>query len=204
MPLPYLLASIIVLASWCALGAMLLMARIRSRASAGGSGSTRKRDLQSWLGLSLQGLGFAIAWGTQRDKGASFLPVAAPALDLALSVLAAVLAMASVLFAGAALRALDKQWSLTARVRDDHELIRHGPFAVVRHPIYTALFGLLLATAISLAVWWALPMAAAVYLLGSYWRTAREERLLSEMFGAGYADYRAQVPRLFPRLSRRA
>ena len=66
--------------------------------------------------------------------------------------------------------------------------------------VISALLGLLIATALCLAVWWALPLAAVVYLLGTRWRTSREERLLSETFGSAYQDYRKQVPWLFPRL----
>jgi protein-S-isoprenylcysteine O-methyltransferase Ste14 len=198
---PYLAAAMVLILCWVALAVMLVRARIRARRGAGAEGSTRKRDLQSWLGLGLQGVGFSIAWSVHRPEGASWLPGMTPALDWLLAGFAALLAIASTAFAGAAIRTLDKQWSLTARVRGDHELIRHGPFARVRHPIYSALLGLLVATAFCLALWWALPLGAAVYLLGTRWRTSREERLLTEMFGSAYDDYRRDVPWLLPRFS---
>lgn len=196
---PYLDATMVLLLCWAALAVMLVMARIRARRGADEEGATRKRDLRSWIGLGLQGIGFSIAWGMRRPDASSFIPGASPAVDWLFAMLAVVLALVSTAFAGAAIRTLDKQWSLTARVRGDHELIRHGPFARVRHPIYSALLGLLLATALCLALWWALPLAAAVYLIGTRWRTAREERLLAEIFGAAYEDYRKQVPWLLPR-----
>jgi protein-S-isoprenylcysteine O-methyltransferase Ste14 len=196
---PYFSATAVLMLCWAALGLMLVLARIRARRGASADGGTRKRDLQSWLGLGLQGVGFSIAWGLHRPQ-AAFIPGAGLALDWAVAGFAIVLAIASTAFAGAAVRTLDKQWSLTARVRGDHELIRHGPFARVRHPIYSALLGLLMATAICLSVWWALPLAMAVYLLGTRWRTAREERLLTEMFGSAYDEYRRDVPWLLPRL----
>ena len=196
---PYFGAAMVLMLCWAALALMLVLARIRARRGAGAEGSTHKRDLQSWLGLGLQGVGFSIAWGMHRPEAAGFIPGSSPALDWAIAIFAALLAIASTAFAGASIRTLDKQWSLTARVRGDHELIRSGPFARVRHPIYSALLGLLVATALCLAVWWALPLAAAVYLLGTRWRTAREERLLTEMFGSAYDDYRRQVPWLVPR-----
>lgn len=194
----------VLMGSWAALGLMLVLARLRARHAGGAEGATRKRDMQSWLGIGLQGVGFAMAWSIDRERGAAWWPEAGALLAVALPVVAMVLAVASTAFAGAALRTLDKQWSLTARVRGDHELIQRGPFARVRHPIYTALFGLLLATALCLAQAWVLPAAAAVYLVGTHWRAAREERLLAEMFGAQYADYRARVPRLIPRWTPRA
>lgn len=183
---------------WLVLGVMLVRARIRSQRGAGTGGSTRKRDLGSWLGLALQGLGFYFAFGLHRPAAESFVPGGPASLHWLLSSFAALLAIASTAFAGAAIRTLDKQWSLTARVRGDHELVRHGPFAYVRHPIYSALLGLLVATSMSLSVWWALPLAASVYLLGTRSRTSREERLLTETFGTVYQDYCKQVPWLFP------
>ena len=195
----YIDATTVLLLCWAALAVMLVLARVRARRGADAEGSTRKRDLQSWIGLGLQGVGFSIAWGVRRPEASSFIPGASVAVDWLVATLAVVLAIASTAFAGSAIRTLDKQWSLTARVRGDHELIRSGPFSRVRHPIYSALLGLLIATALCLALWWALPLAMAVYLLGTRWRTAREERLLTEMFGEAYGDYRKQVPWLLPR-----
>jgi protein-S-isoprenylcysteine O-methyltransferase Ste14 len=197
---PYFSAAMVLMLCWAALAVMLVLARIRARRDTGGEGSTRKRDLLSWLGLGLQGVGFSIAWGVHRPEAAGFIPGSTSTVDWLVSAIAIFLAIASTAFAGAAIRTLDKQWSLTARVRGDHELVRHGPFARVRHPIYSALLGLLVATALCLAQWWALPLAVAVYLLGTRWRTAREERLLAETFGSAFDDYRKQVPWLFPRL----
>ena len=194
------LALVVLMLCWAALAVMLVLARIRARRGSTGEGATRKRDLQSWLGLALQGVGFSLAWSLQRPPGSSFIPGGSSVINGVLAVLAIAVAITSTAFAGAAIRTLDKQWSLTARVRGDHELIRVGPFARVRHPIYSALLGLLIATALCLAHWWALPVAIVVYLLGTRWRTTREEHLLTEAFGAAYDDYRRQVPWLLPRV----
>jgi protein-S-isoprenylcysteine O-methyltransferase Ste14 len=186
--------------SWALLGALLVRARLRARrdAGAGAAGATRRRDLASWGGLALQGVGFAIAFNAHRPRGLPFLPGSAPALDATLMLFAAVLAPAAALFAGWALHTLDKQWSLTARVRADHALVTSGAFAHVRHPIYAALLGLLVATGLVLADARALVLAIAVYVAGTLWRAGREERLLRETFGADYDAYAARVPRLLP------
>lgn len=184
------------------LGALLVRARLRARrnAGAGEAGATRRRDLASWGGLLLQGVAFAIGFNAGRADGAPFLPGSAPAPDAALMLLAGLLALASALFAGWALHTLDKQWSLTARVRADHALVTSGAFARVRHPIYSALLGLLLATGVVIADARALGVALIVYVVGTLWRASREERLLREAFGPAYAAYAARVPRLLPRL----
>jgi protein-S-isoprenylcysteine O-methyltransferase Ste14 len=41
-----------------------------------------------------------------------------------------------------AVRALEKEWSVTARLVEDHKLATHGPYRLVRHPIYTGIMGL--------------------------------------------------------------
>lgn len=197
---PASFAGIAVMAGWCGLGLALLTARLRQVRATDGSGA-RRRDLSSWGGLLLQGLGFAYVWGFHRDAGAPFLPVHSPILEWMLATSASVLAIASALFAIAAVRELGKQWSLTARVLETHELIRSGPFSRVRHPIYSALLGLLIATGIAFGSpsWTAI--GAAIYLVGTHWRAAREERLLLASFGEAYTDYARRVPRLIPRLT---
>jgi len=48
----------------------------------------------------------------------------------------------------AAVQRLGKQWSIAARVTEDHELVTEGPYRIVRNPIYTGMFGMMVATAI--------------------------------------------------------
>jgi protein-S-isoprenylcysteine O-methyltransferase Ste14 len=209
---PEQVALAVLMATWGVLGAMLVHARIRARRGADGAAAgaaagdgARRRDLASWGGIVLQGIGFSLAFGARRPPGTALLPgIAAPALSWVFALFVMLLAIASTVFAGWALRTLDKQWSLTARVRADHALVTHGPFAHVRHPIYTALLGLLVATGLACADGRALLLASAVYLAGTLWRADREERLLRGMFGAAYDAYAARVPRLLPSLRPRA
>lgn len=209
---PRRLALAAVMLSWVVLGLMLLGARIRARARVGTIGrggdgaavdgsATRKRDLASWGGLALQGFGFAIAFNAQRAAGTPLLPGSPPAADWLFAAISVLLAAGSTVFAGWALRTLGKQWSLTARVREDHALVTSGPFAWVRHPIYSALLGLLVATGVTLDDWRGLLLGIVVYVVGTLWRAGREERLLRETFGTAYDDYAARVPRLLPRLA---
>ena len=68
--------------------------------------------------------------------GSPFLPVDWHVQYLIAAIIV-VLVIASLIFVGAAVRTLGKQWSLQARVLEHHELIRRGPYRIVRHPIYT-------------------------------------------------------------------
>lgn len=181
----------IALSGWVIFGVAILT-RPRNR-----SGAEKTRDRNSHFAILVQGIGFALAWGWRRAPGVNVLPSGAWQ-DVLQLIVAAFLAWGSVAFAIAAVRTLGRQWSLTARVLSEHRLITTGPYAVVRHPIYTAMFGLMLATGIAMTTWPSLMAATGAYLLGTLWRVHLEERLLRETFGAEHAEYVARVPALIP------
>lgn len=92
---------------------------------------------------------------------------------------------------------LGRNWSSMVTLKQDHELIRNGPYALVRHPIYTGLLLALLGTAITIGKWRAL--VGLVLLVAAVVRKLTiEERLMAEQFGDAYARYRSEVPALIP------
>jgi protein-S-isoprenylcysteine O-methyltransferase Ste14 len=97
-------------------------------------------------------------------------------------------------------RELGRNWSLVARMRSDHDLVRTGPYARVRHPIYLGLLLFLLALAVSLGHWVQLVVAVPIYLAGTAIRTKIEDGLLEQQFGEKFRDYRSSTPALIPRL----
>lgn len=92
---------------------------------------------------------------------------------------------------------LGRNWSGTVTLKQDHELIRSGPYALVRHPIYTGMLVALLGTAIAIGKWHAL-IGLAVLFCGLFIKIGIEERFMAEQFGEAYARYRAEVPALIP------
>ncbi len=104
----------------------------------------------------------------------------------------------AVLLFAAATAEMGRNWSLIARTRKDHELVTSGPFAHVRHPIYTAMSLFLLSLALSFgherSLIWGLPLFAG----GTWLRVREEERLLRASFGSAYDDYAAHVKRFLP------
>jgi protein-S-isoprenylcysteine O-methyltransferase Ste14 len=92
---------------------------------------------------------------------------------------------------------LGRNWSGTVTLKQDHELIRSGPYALVRHPIYTGLLLALLGTAIVIGRWRAL-IALVLFLVGIMIKMRKEERFMADAFGEAYARYRAEVPALLP------
>src|SRR5437764_10345970 len=99
-----------------------------------GARPERKSDTSSRVGIGLQGVAYAIVWAAHRRWFTPFVGVGA-AGEIMLAVLTAALAAGSVWFVVAAARELGKEWSLTARVVEEHRLVTGGPYRVVRHPI---------------------------------------------------------------------
>jgi len=163
----------------------------------GAASAIRHRDRRSLLAMLVQGIGFGLAWGIRRPLDAPFLPLGDLGAFLLFPIIGA-LALGSAALAVSAVRTLGRQWSLTAQVVEAHALITSGPYAVVRHPIYAAMFGLLLATGMTLSSWQALLLAAALFIVGTLWRIRLEERLLQQSFGPAYDRYAEKVPALLP------
>lgn len=92
---------------------------------------------------------------------------------------------------------LGHNWSGTVTLKHDHELIRTGPYALVRNPIYTGLLVAFLGTALSLGEWRGLA-ALALAAIAFVRKIAIEEDFLSGVFGAAFARYRTEVPALIP------
>jgi len=92
---------------------------------------------------------------------------------------------------------LGGNWSGAVTVKQGHELVRSGPYAHVRHPIYTGLLTAVLGTAIAsgtvrVALAFAIIAAALVRKLRA------EEALMRATFPGAYERYRAVVPALIP------
>jgi len=94
---------------------------------------------------------------------------------------------------------LGLNWSITLEMRKGHELIVHGVYRRIRHPMYAAIFLFAVAQALLLQNWlagWAgFVTVAILYLV----RTPREEKMMCEFFGDQYRDYMQRTGRLWPR-----
>jgi protein-S-isoprenylcysteine O-methyltransferase Ste14 len=156
-------------------------------------------DVKSRLGFFLQILACLVCLLLPRTLFSPFLPMSKLSEEI-LTALIAALTTVSVWFCYAAARTLGKQWALDARLIEGHELIRAGPFAIVRNPIYLAMLGMTVATYLAVSRWQALPFVLGFFALGTWIRIHTEENLLRENFGTPFADYVRRVPAFFPRL----
>ncbi|MEZ5971536.1 MAG: isoprenylcysteine carboxylmethyltransferase family protein [Hyphomonadaceae bacterium] len=88
-------------------------------------------------------------------------------------------------------------WSGSVTRKADHRVVETGPYALVRHPIYTGLLASAFATAVARGELVAL-IGAILFSLGIWMKARLEERFLSEELGPEYAAYRKRVPMLVP------
>jgi len=171
--------------------AFLARALFRRQPERGGRRAGRSR-----VGIVLQSVGIGSAgFGPVRPT----LSLADPAALAGAFGVLLLMGGAIYLFAASS-AALGKNWSFEARTRSDHELIRSGPYARVRHPIYLGMFLFMLGLAAALGHWPQLIVGVPLFLGGTGVRTRLEDRLLQDQFGKEFEDYARSTPALIPRL----
>ena len=170
-----------------------VFAKRLSTPSSGGAVSARSR--LSILGIAIQSVSFFLAAAAP----VKFAP-SESGKSLILAAVVLCLGIAGALLFHLSARALGTNWSLVARTRVEHRLVRNGPFARLRHPIYFAMLLLLAALAIGMGHIWGLIAAVPVFLFGTLIRIREEERLLRDQFGDEYARYASETPAFIPGL----
>lgn len=92
---------------------------------------------------------------------------------------------------------LGRNWSGVVTLKGGHELITNGPYALVRHPIYTGLLTMFVATVIVLGH--VAGIIAMPFVFVSLWIKLRhEEELMLQQFPNEYAAYQRRVKRIIP------
>ncbi len=157
----------------------------------------QKRDPKAMTGVMLEGTAYAVVWFFRRPT-AYLLPLPGIVFDIFIGVITCILATASVWMLIAAVKTLGKQWAVAARVVEGHQLITHGPYARVRNPIYSGMFGMMIATGLAWSTWYGVAVAAILFWYGTVIRVRIEENLLRETFGAEFDAYAKRVPSLIP------
>ena len=111
----------------------------------------------------------------------------------------AAVTVAGLLFSVWARQHLGRNWSRSVTIKQDHELITSGPYALVRHPIYTGILAGFLGTAIALSQVRGLVAVAIIFLV--FWAKFRmEEEWMRSEFGDTYAAYSRRTSALVPYL----
>ena len=125
-----------------------------------------------------------------------------PELDIPDAIVAAGLALAvsGAAFAIWAVATLGRHYDLVLEIHREHELVRRGPFEIVRHPVYTGLALHFVGACVATGNLLLIAGTALVTLPSLYLRARNEEGLLRDEFGEAYGRYAREVPMLLPGL----
>ena len=91
---------------------------------------------------------------------------------------------------------LGRNWGMPMSLREGHELVTSGPYAFVRHPIYTGLMLAVVGSALTESLTWLLvfPLYFAYFVISA--RT--EEKMMLAQFPGTYPAYRRRTNMLIP------
>jgi protein-S-isoprenylcysteine O-methyltransferase Ste14 len=95
---------------------------------------------------------------------------------------------------------LGRNWSITLEIRERHKLVCTGPYAVIRHPMYTSFMLMGLGQAFLLSNWVAGPAGLIGFAVLFFLRVDKEERMMMENFGPEYRAYMERTKRIIPYL----
>ena len=187
-PSPELVAFIVV-ACFTVFMVVAQIARLRGRARRGPT-ERREEGVADWAAMFFWApyLVVALRLGPELD-----VPVWSRWFGLFLTV-------AGIAFAIRAVLVLGRHYDLELEVHADHELVRRGPYRLVRHPVYTGLALHLLGACVATENVLLIAGTLLVVLPIFYLRVRAEERLLRERFGAEYDAYAREVGMLVPLL----
>jgi protein-S-isoprenylcysteine O-methyltransferase Ste14 len=91
---------------------------------------------------------------------------------------------------------LGRNWGTPMSQKENPELVTGGPYAFVRHPIYSGIILAMLGTAMGLTIIWVLPLILFVpYFIYS---ARREEEFMCREFGETYRAYMRRTKMLVP------
>lgn len=95
-------------------------------------------------------------------------------------------------------QALGEHLRVDAALATDHQLIRSGPYALVRNPIYTSMLLTMCAIAVVITPWQLFIASVVLFVIGTEIRVRTEEALLAERFGKEFQDYKKSIPAYIP------
>jgi len=146
-------------------------------------------DERGRWGMLLEVLAYIVLWigpYWRRDPG-----------DLRISFAVAFMILGIVLAWGGT-RALGKQWRIEAGLSADHDLVRSGPYRIVRHPIYASMLAMWIATCLLIGRWPRLLASLILFIIGTEIRVRVEDALLESRFGEQARNFRREVSAYIP------
>lgn len=95
---------------------------------------------------------------------------------------------------------IGQYWSASVSLREDHELVRTGPYAHIRHPIYSGALVAMAGTCLAMGDYRAIILFGAI-LAGFTLKAKKEEALLAGEFGSKFDEHRSHTGFFLPKFS---
>lgn len=179
----------IIIACWCIFVVVWVIAALRTKRT------TEKQSVLSSLAHRLPvgaGWWLAVFPGLRGPLSQQVIPRTAPS-----QIIGVAICVVGLIFTLWARQTLAGNWSSDVTFKQNHELIRTGPYRIVRHPIYTGLLVMFLGTVIYIG-----QVRGGISLLlvttGFWIKLRQEERLLLRHFPEAYPAYQREVKALVP------
>jgi len=93
---------------------------------------------------------------------------------------------------------LAEYWSARITIKEDHQLIRTGPYARLRHPIYSGIVLAAIGSAVVIDQWRCV-LGVCLVLIGYCIKARKEETMLTQQFGDAFREHQKQTGFLIPR-----
>ncbi|MFZ0198033.1 MAG: isoprenylcysteine carboxylmethyltransferase family protein [Candidatus Sulfotelmatobacter sp.] len=147
--------------------------------------------------MLLEVIGFVLLFRHSADI--SFLGQRVIPRSFAIGITAVALTWAGIALAIWARWHLGQYWSGRITIKEDHKLIRTGPYARLRHPIYSGLDLAAIGSALAIGRWRCV-VGVCVIIAGFWIKAKREEAMLGRQFGSDFEEHRRQTGFLLPHL----
>lgn len=186
----YSLAVDIISGCWLVFVAIWVIAAVSTKRTV--YRESRAQRLRYWVLLVIAYLLLVHGWQLPYPLNLRIIPHA-----VSMAWAAAVLCVIGLAFTLWARVTLGRNWSSVVTLKEAHELVEHGPYRFVRHPIYTGILTMFFATA--LAQGHLAGFAGVLLMFASFWiKLGREEKLMLQQFPERYAAYQQRAKRIIP------
>jgi protein-S-isoprenylcysteine O-methyltransferase Ste14 len=181
----------LIVTPWIIFGVYWAIGALRTRRT------VQKEPFAARYGIMfLEVVGFTLLFDD--DAGIGFLGQRVLPRGLAVAEIGIAMTWIGILLALWARWHLGQYWSGRVTIKEDHKLIRTGPYARLRHPIYTGLDLAAIGAALSFDRWRCVA-GVCVIVIGFAIKAKREERMLGAQFGEAFAEHRRHAGFLLPK-----
>ena len=162
------------------------------------------RSLSERVGLASASIGLAVVPGAYiatRILSATRVPSMADYSSRWWAVALGAIVFASALWVfRVSHKALGRNWSISLEIREQHSLVSSGPYALVRHPMYTSFLLMGIGQALLLSNWIVGLAGLIGFAILFFLRVDKEEHMMLANFGPQYRAYMERTKRIIPYL----